>query len=193
MGADSDVPREGVVSQHVLLAIDPGLRGCGAALFSDGLLVAAAYVPSTHTEDAMARACRETAQAVQEWCCKVDMLHLPNALVLEWPTTYGGRASRGDARDLLSLAGVDGAIAAFFPGARVDCVEPHAWKGSVTKPKRAADPYPIEARARERLSAEESARVEWPGSAKHRWDVADGVALGLYHLGRFERRRIIHR
>lgn len=177
----------------ILLSVDPGLRGCGLSLWEGAELIRAAYVENSEREDSGPLAARSMALAVSAWCAGTLPLQAVDALILEFPTVYGGRASRGDARDLFPLAAVDGAIAMAFPEASVSHVEPHDWKGSVKKPKRASDTYAIAARVVERLGADERARVEWPKSAKLRMDVADAVGVGLHRLGRFERLRVIHR
>jgi hypothetical protein len=44
-----------------------------------------------------------------------------------------------------------------------------------------------------RLSDNELATIVWPNSVKHTWDVTDAIGIGLYHLRRFERRRVFAR
>lgn len=112
-----------------------------------------------------------------------------NTLVVEWPQFYGGRAARGDANDLLPLAALDGALAASFSGATVIAVRPHQWKGSVPKPASARGKYIIRYRVQVRLSEEERRRITWPTAGKLSWDVADAIGIGLWHLGRFDRKR----
>lgn len=180
----------------MLLSIDPGRRGCGAAVWRSGRLVAAAYVANSEREDDGPLACRAMAAAVKEWCSVVAP-GVIDELMLEWPTLYGGRASKGDqgvdARDLFTLAGVDSSIATAFALAKVYSCVPHDWKGSVRKPKKVDDPYAIETRAIQRLDDDERARVVWPANKRLRWDVADGLGIGLHKLGRFDRLRVIHR
>lgn len=182
----------------ILLAIDPGLRGCGAVLFEDGVLRAAAYVRGEGVPEVLLMLARATALGVERWVVERIDERLPSLfgvreavdrLVLELPQTYGGRASRGDANDLIALAAVDGAIAALFPLASVQAVRPHEWKGSVPKPKSARGKYIVQERVWERLSAEERGRVVWPKAEKLKWDVADAIGIGLWALGRFERKR----
>lgn len=180
----------------MLLSIDPGRRGCGAAVWRGNRLVAAAYVANSDREDEGPLACRSMAAAVKEWCVVVAPGNIDD-LMLEWPTLYGGRASKGDqgvdARDLFTLAGVDCAIATAFPLARISYCVPHEWKGSVKKPKKVDEPYAIEVRALQRLDDEEKKRVDWPNNKKLRWDVADGLGIGLFKIKRFDRFRAIHR
>lgn len=177
----------------ILLSIDPGLRGCGCALFDDGVLRAAAYVRGEGVPEDTLMLARATALGVECWIDERlpgwDESEAVNRLVLELPQTYGGRAAKGDANDLLGLAAVDGAVAALFPLASVRTVLPHAWKGGVPKPKSARAKYVVQERVVTRLSAEEQERVVWPKAERLKWDVADAIGVGLHDLGRFDRKR----
>lgn len=172
----------------ILLAIDPGLRGCGCALFDDGVLRAAAYVRGEGVPEDLLMLARATALGVQWWVAERTTPY-PDRLVLELPQTYGGRASRGDANDLLALAAVDGAVAVLFPLTSVQAIRPHQWKGGVPKPKSARGKYIVQERILERLSAEEQERITWSKAEKLKWDVADAIGVGLWALGRFGCRR----
>lgn len=177
----------------VLLSIDPGLRGCGAALFLDGKLLRAEYVKNAASEDLDGpRAWALMAASVLKWATAmlVASSNAINYLAVEIPQTYSGRAKKGDANDLLPLAGVDAALAALLPHAEVDYKVPHGWKGGIEKPKRAAGEYIIMERVKARLTVNESAAVVWPKNKRHGWDVADGIGVGLAALGRFERKRV---
>lgn len=187
---------------NVLLSIDPGLRGCGAAVFLDGKLLRAEYVKNTAPEDLNGpRAWALMAVSVLCWATALLNDAIPptallstvwpiDRLAVEMPQTYGGRAKKGDANDLLPLAGVDAALAALLPYADVDYKVPHGWKGGIEKPKKAADAYIIKDRVIARLSPAELVQTVWPGNKRHGWDVADGIGVGLAALGRFERKRI---
>lgn len=175
-----------------LLSIDPGARGCGAALFAtfdDGTsqLIAAEYVLfSRNGSDAPLCV---VPLPVFEWVSARVNFRDVKHLVLEFPQTYGGRAARGDANDLLPLAFVDGALAALFAEARVVIVRPFEWKGSVPKPASATGSYIIRSRVEARLHVHERVAVAWPKNGRHSWDVADAIGIGLHHLGRFEPQR----
>lgn len=190
---------------NVLLAVDPGVRGCGCALFVDNVLQAAAYVVNLASEGGGPREAAVMARELHNWNTwtygRADTSLL---LVLEWPQHYSGRAARGGGDDLLSLAAVDGAIAALFYlngvtaklrdpnfqfSVEVQHVTPHDWKGSIPKPKRQSEPYIVRERVVDRLSEAECAVVEWPKNKKLGWDVADAIGIGLHALGRFERKR----
>lgn len=173
----------------IVVSIDPGIRGCGVAVWINGVLQIAAYVPNSSKSGAGPAECVEMALAIKVWLALYAIPRV-DVLVVEWPQMYGGRASRGDSNDLLPLTGVDCAIAALHPNAAVHHYVPHSWKGSIEKPKKAADPYPIEERVKKKLTPEENSRVHWPKSEKHGWDVSDGLGVGLKFLGRFERHRV---
>jgi len=197
----------------VLLAIDPGIRGCGVALFVKGRLVAAAYVKSPVRAGSGPWECFAAASAVRAWAMvALDQLLADGVLtepaidqfVAEWPQTYGGRAAAGDANDLFPLAGVVAALATLmltergrgFARVGADAVSvsyfsPHDWKGGVQKPDSVSKPYPIEGKVRARLDSAEVAALtrEWPSNVRHTWDVTDAVGVGLKQSGRFERQR----
>lgn len=176
---------------NTLLSVDPGIRGCGAALFRAGELVACAYVKNPMKSGSGPAECASMVCAV----CICGMLDLViiNVLVVEWPQVYqrGGGRTRGDANDLLGLAGVGGGLAARFWEAdtKVRSVSPSEWKGQV--PKDA-----IALRVESRLS--EAERVAYDAGVTAvapslRHNVSDAVGIGLWGLGRFERRRVISR
>jgi len=162
-----------------LLSVDPGVRGCGVALFSEQKLVNAAYVKNSVAESCGPKEALALAVAVATWSGPI------NALALEVPQTYKGRAKRGDANDLISLALVDGAIAGIFERVQIFSYFPSQWKGQVPKPKRAGEDYIIEARVRKRLSPDELERVNWPNAWKLCMDVSDAIGIGLTALSRW--------
>lgn len=166
-----------------LLAVDPGIRGCGVAVFRDGLLVQAAYVRSPAREGNRAAECAEAARAVGQWRREQRM----DEVAVEWPRVYATQIRRGetkeDPNDLLALAGVDAALALVFAPAPVTSYCPSEWKGQMKKSV-------CHARGWSRLvEAERRVPLEGPPSLHH--NVRDAVCLGLHHLGRLEPRRVI--
>jgi hypothetical protein len=103
-------------------------------------------------------------------------------LVIETPQVYEVSKWKGDPKDLIDLAFSAGRLSALFE--HVKRVLPSEWKGQIPKPKRAADEYIIEHRARKRLTPDELKGIVVPSSAKLKWDVWDAVAIGLRELGR---------
>lgn len=165
----------------ILVTIDPGLRGCGVAAWRDAQLIQAAYITPREPEESLANAVEAIAAAV------VDYAHTFRAvltgqveeieLVIERPQTYRGRASEGDANDLIAVAMVVGAIGVYL-GEPWASATPHEWKGNA--PKRVT-----EARARDKLSPRELSCVVLPGRDKKLCsNVWDAVGIGLWKLGR---------
>ena len=157
-----------------LVAIDPGLRGTGVAVFVDGALARAVYARNPEKVERGPEAWLRMAEAVRD-----QVIAFPEAdLVIEVPQVYVAGRSKGDPDDLLELAGVDGAITALLAPARIASFKPRAWKGQVPKEIH-------HARVLRKLSPAETAVLEQadvPASLRH--NVVDAVALGVWHLGR---------
>lgn len=159
----------------MLLAVDPGLRGCGVALFDTaGRLVRCAYLRgSKDAKDAEAWA--EMAQEVYDWGA-ADALRV----VSEFPKVYAAGKSKGDPEDLLQLAGVVGALTALFRGevTEFQVLRPYEWKRQVPKDIMAG-------RIADRLSMEETsvARHGMP-SKSFAHNVWDAIGIGLHAVGR---------
>ena len=167
-----------------LLAADPSIRYPGAALFYGGVLVAAATVkiPSAAAVAKLATSarCAIVAREVREWVRDAN----PTYVVVEWPMLYPGkRAKKGRQvrpKDIVTLAGVAGAIAAQFPRATHASPVPAEWIGQIPKD---TDGGPALRSPRGHLitsclSADELALVP----DEH--DAVDAVGLGLWGLGR---------
>lgn len=176
-----------------LLSIDPGLRKCGAALWHDSELVEARLLVGEHEGREVDVTVAVMVDAAIAWCIDVyDVASIGSLkpwlhLAVEYPRTYGGRSSRGDANDLIGVALVAGAILGRL-GCPAQLLLPEEWKGRIHKPESKAeyerDGYVVEARARAKLSAAELERVEWGKDWKKRMDVSDAVGIGLHVLGR---------
>lgn len=186
-GVDSGVGRRGGVTSaktpsnqgSVLLAVDPGIRGCGVAVFEATKLVHASYVRNPVREGTGAG----PAASMASWIVGSTSAWKPNALALEWPRVYARMIregkSKGDPNDLLGLAAIDAAVAALLAPAIATCYAPSDWKGQMTKEachlriqKRLVD--------REAFVAAEGAS-EAGALAHNMWDA---VGIGLHHLGR---------
>lgn len=172
-----------------LLSVDPGVRRCGCALWEGPELRAAALVDvDPRNKRSWYHAVHDLSYAIRRWSWKrlPAVLHLVNRLVVEMPQTYGGRAERGDANDLIMLAYSVGQIVARSPADEMLLVHPREWKGSVPKSTSKAEyernGYVIELRARRELGAEVS-RVDLPPTAwRTKLDVWDAVGIGLWDL-----------
>ncbi len=178
-----------------LLAIDPGIRGCGCSFFLDSTLYACTYVKNPLKEGAGPFESAQVAFAVKKWFEGVHRGASLDRLVLEMPQTYAGRAAKGDANDLFPLAAIDGALAALFSESKVTSTVAHGWKGGV--PKGDLDENKIiRDRVETRLSpAERGIFDSMIGSMAKALshNVIDAVGIGLWGLGRFDRHRVIAR
>lgn len=153
-----------------LLAIDPGLTGTGWARFYDGLLVEAGAIAPPRVGDLIQRCASVCDRVPYLWRSDVR-------LVIELPRTYGGRAAKGDANDLISLAVLVGMLAR--PG-RTALVSAGWQRGA---PKAA-----VAAHARRALTSVERGTLDRAlaaeKNAKRRTDIEDAAALGLHYLAR---------
>lgn len=160
-----------MLSDGLLVAIDPGLRGCGVALYRDALLEQATYV--TGHDNAQRSAC---------WVAMVAAIRdfigarAVSKLVVELPQVYIQARLKGDPNDLMHLAAVVGGLCVAFDGVIQQVYLPAEWKGQVPKEV-------MHARALQRLSSEERRRISCrTKSLMH--NVQDAVAMGLKSLGR---------
>jgi hypothetical protein len=163
----------------LILAVDPGLRGSGVALFDETTkaLLRADYVKGS-LKGERAEAWGAMRDAVWTWAepWRVDL-----RLVIEFPQVRqrgSQRASkRGtDPNDLIQLAAVVGAIVSMRSLKGIVVRLPEEWKGQVPKEVH-------HQRAMGRLSVAELTRL--PKQAKSIFhNTMDAVALGLTELGR---------
>lgn len=194
----------------MLLAIDPGIRGSGAALFGSGArgdviarprvpsgeLFAACYVKSPAKSGNGPAECLAMAGAIVTWA--VEVIGHPSAalvidrVVFEWPRIYQDdhKVKRTDNNDLLPLPGIGCAVCAFLPHAEHVSLHPDEWKKQQGKGTTAGRILGGE-RARGRLTAAEQARITRKGAKDH--NTLDAIGIGLKHVGRFERHRVIAR
>lgn len=192
----------------MILSVDPSIRYCGAALFpignrDGGEVYRAVLVKNPVKQGHGIEAAFAMAKAVENW---VGPLHRITSVVIERMKVYPGRRTPGDPnKSLLPLVGVAYMIAARFPwAAHHEFEAPRDWKGTI-------DGIEVTRRVRERLTPEEFAAVSLPPSACAECrkqfgaycvkgergcgadHVYDAVGIGLKHLGRFERTRVIAR
>jgi hypothetical protein len=170
-----------------LLAVDPGLRGCGCALFvatsvklHSADLVWAGYVGTLLRSDSLLSA---------RWKDLAELVARTGGsqvfeLAIELPQVYDRSKSKGDPNDLIALAGLVGTIVGRLGVDDTTVYLPRAWKGQVPKPENTKQPYIIAERCKKRLSKDELLKVNLPGNVKLQWDVWDAIGLGLFHVGR---------
>lgn len=182
------------LAMSYLLSVDPGLRKAGWALWLNDELQAARII-ETKAEEGITNAIEAMTHELcqrwlneykRQWCTEPFIPGHSLRLACEYPQTYGGRAKKGDANDLIAVALVAGALVGRL-GVPSRLILPREWKGSISKPETKAeyerDGYVVEERNKAKLSAEEYHRIEWPRDWKKRLDVADAVGIGLYALG----------
>lgn len=133
----------------VVLAVDPGKNASGAAVFDCGRLVDAALVrraPAPRGVEAGDAAAAAVMAALIVGRL-VSGRRRVDEIAVEWPRVYASRiragASAGDPNDLLTLAGVDAALAALLAPAGVYQYAPSDWKGQIPKPRR-GEQYVVE-------------------------------------------------
>ena len=155
-----------------LLAVDPGLKCTGVAVFEGSRLIRGFAVRGPTGGDNAERA-RVIASEVQEKAGAVDRV------VYEWPQVYRFGRGKGDPNDLLALVAIGSAVAALYPGASVESVKPAEWKGQRTKEA-------MRGVIVTRLDPDELSLLTY---APH--DTWDAVGIGLWALGRLERKRTL--
>lgn len=161
----------------LVLAVDPGVRGCGVALFRGEVLEQAVYVVG-HGEGQRAESWISMVDAVREFIGERVVTHL----VLELPQVYVQSKSKGDPNDLINLAAVVGGLSVAFRTAKQRVFLPFEWKGQVPKAI-------MHERALSRLLPEEAKRISCrKKSLLH--NVLDALALGLEFLGRMRAPRL---
>lgn len=172
---------------NVLVSVDPGIRGCGVAVFNDGRLYRAAYIKNPSLSKG--NRAMEARNMADEVCSWVDLGHV-GTLALEWPRIYASRIRAGqtkeDPNDLLALAAVGSAINTFFCTGRTYSYTPSEWKAQMEKDV-------CEAYVRRRLAPSELAAAEVGAKAakSKAHNMWDAIGIGLHHLGRMKPKRVI--
>lgn len=157
-----------------LLAIDPGIRGCGVAYFLGQDLIEASYVKNPILKG-------DDPEAIRKMAYRINT-HLVSHLALEIPRVYQGSKQKGDPNDLLPLAAICCSVAALCPNASVKGYYPRDWKGTV-------DPDVMIQRIQGRLSGREATNVISVGKTKDH-NIWDAIGIGLHHLGRLAPRKV---
>ena len=161
----------------MILAIDPALGvtgAAGAALFRGGALVRCTYfVPPRKSPGERIRL---MCEALRAW-----LILTPTLAIYEWPQVYEN--SPANPNDLVGLAAVGAAFATASRAGEQLTVLPREWKGSI-------DGDTMVERIKARLTPVEQALLP-TGRLAH--NAIDAVGIGLHHLGRLNRKRVIHR
>lgn len=174
-GADVDVHGG---TEDLIVSVDPGLHGCGFALFVGGKLEHAEYTgglggqihtllePVEPVEDIV----REIVTGLDR---KIDLA------IVERPVVRDTAKQIGEQGSIIRLAMVAGALLdrmSTYARAALD-LTPEAWKGQVKKDVMCR-------RIEKKLEPGERKVVQLPKAAKLQHNVWDGIGLGLWRLGR---------
>lgn len=147
-----------------LIAIDPGAKSLGVALFEDDLL-SRAFLLSWPAH--------EIVPMTRSW--KYDMRY---DVVIEKPQVYPGARQKGDPNDLIELAIVVGRVAEKLQPVTRDLYlyKPSQWKKQVPKEIH-------HERIKKQLEQQGTfSSVELPRAKSLAHNVWDSVGLGLAHL-----------
>ena len=167
-----------------LLSLDPGLRGCGVAVFDKAAkrLIRAGYVINPEKKARGYRAHALMAREIANWLA-TELKVLPVSLskvIIELPRIYpSAQQQKGDPNDLLDVTGSGSAFAALCTPGAVEHVFPQEWKGQT--PKKVMNERVLRA-----LDAGEVGNVRHAGSKDH--NTLDGVGIGLAFFGRINRK-----
>lgn len=174
---------------NYMLAVDPDTTAPGLALF-EGRPERWTLIAAGRCKGAVSLV--DLGRVAREWVLDVTPAPISmrvGRVAVEWPRVYpAGHGKAGaDPNDLIALAGAAVGTAAGFPYALFDRVAPRDWKGTLRKPKCAAEPYVVEERVIDRLTPFE--RAVWGRDAAGvaptpRLEITDAVGIGLHAAGR---------
>lgn len=185
-----------------LLAVDPSVRSCGVATFTDdGLLIHATRITSDMgTSEEIGLRCIAMAAKIRRGLAAVRFE--PEAIVWEWPKIYTVGKSKGDPNDLVPMAAVGTSLATMLISSvnHIFTPEPHDWIGSIPKqcPKCKRTPGARTCKVCQgsawrtprgsliELSLHEHER----GRVPDQHDAIDAVGIGLWKLKRLALRRV---
>ena len=183
----------------MLLALDPGLRSPGIALFDSGALQFAdrIRVPDFSVSPTGARWLLVATQILDALIRRGED-DLIDTIIFECPQVYTREKSKGDPNHLVSIAGVAACLVGMLACNNPQILSPHPgeWIGQLAKTchvckknlkkcpecKGSAWSTPRGRRIRSRLSDAELALVPDQN------DAIDAVGLGLWSLGRLQPR-----
>lgn len=169
------------------VALDPGIRHCGLALFMSNRLVRAGLARNPEVSLRGPAAWTTMARAVEDmlaaWLPEEGFVDGDELiLAAELQQVYRGPGAKADPDDLFQLTGVVGAVTALV-NTSVGYL-PREWKKNLPKGV-------VEARIKKRLSPEElKAMKEAEGSTPSlQHNVIDAVGIGLHHFMRLRATR----
>lgn len=158
------------------MGIDPGLRGCGIAIFKGPWLERAWYQYNSERVERGPKAWADMGRAVNRGLEERGFSTNVDVLCIEYPQVYKTRWQKGDQDDIIQLAAATGSVSRSLDIANKFGVVPVAWKGNVPKPVH-------NGRVMKRLTEEEKGLMEsCPENLRN--NLIDAVGLGLYIIGR---------
>lgn len=160
-----------------MICIDPGIRGCGLAVFYRGELVRAQYVANiADSGDSLALRVASMASCVYH---AQELVHVDtkDELITERPQIYAHGKGKGNPNDLIALAEIGAYAAALINPVRWIQVLPRQWKGTI-------DGDAMTDRIVGRLKNEEECAVISYKSGALDHNTYDAVGIGLWRLGR---------
>lgn len=179
-----------------LLAIDPGTRGAGAALFHQPKreLVCATYIRNPIDGGRRMDAALALAKAVERWV-SVGW-SAPSTVACEVMRSYSADQQKGPQDDLIDVSLVSMACGAIWqPAPKLVTYYPAEWKGNlnpVTCLKRIVDRLsPVERERIMLVGRTPLERVPESDSLDH--NTLDACGIGLFLLGRFAPARVFAR
>lgn len=183
-------------TRNLLVALDPGLRECGVAVFDlDSGELLAAGMPTNPERKARGLATwSRMAGGVAEFVSTfLEPLRAAGVAVsvtvaCECPQVYTAGKSKGDPNDLIELAGVVGRVAGELRATSERSFLPREWKGTL-------DGDVMVERIKARLASDrnEHLRVQLPRAQDKHHNVWDAVGIGLHVVGRLAPRKVFPR
>lgn len=173
----------------VLVALDPGIRGCGVAAFGDyGQLTDAAYVKNPVKKGDDLDAVLGMINALMAWRSLFSPSYIAERMQVH---TQGKR--KGDPNDLTPLGGIATGYAVALRPRNARWIYPREWKGTIPKPPpgEPLEAYLIYQRVMARLSESERSVIQYHGQLSH--NTFDAIGIGLFQLDRFQPKRVIAR
>lgn len=183
-----------------MISLDPAFgvhSSVGVAHWRAGKLVGCARVQLEKLPDRQAAEesaggrCQRMGRTVLQWIAARNAE--PRTYVYEWPQVYRAARSPGDPNDLIGLAAVGASVGMALAllmaqrniGLEILTCTPGDWAGQLPKVK-SGDPWKSQRGQRIAVRISPAEREAIPRSH----DALDAVGIGLYVLGRFERRRV---
>ncbi|QSQ10774.1 hypothetical protein [Myxococcus landrumensis] len=183
-------------ARRLLVALDPGLRECGVALFDlDSGELLAADMPINPERKARGLVAWAGMAKSVAWFVALHLTARRAAgasvsltVASECPQVYTAGKSKGDPNDLIELAGVVGRVAGALGATSERSYLPREWKGTLDGDVMVER---IKARVDER--PHEHLRVQLPRAKDKQHNVWDAVGIGLHAVGRLAPRKVFPR